>query len=57
MCEFPFIYEGKNHYKCLDSTTYEGMKWCGVTDNYDQDQRLGYCENESEYETTICVIT
>lgn len=42
-CFFPFVYRGKNYSDCTSENA--DKPWCSLTNDYDKDQKYGYCDN------------
>ena len=43
-CVFPFKYNGKLHYDCIEGKSWWEDDWCSLTDDYDRHKRKGTCE-------------
>ncbi|XP_043921443.1 macrophage mannose receptor 1-like [Protopterus annectens] len=46
-CVFPFIYQNKWYADCTTDGRHNDISWCATTENYDKDQKYGFCPVKS----------
>lgn len=49
MCHFPYIFEGKSYTSCTTEGRTDDLPWCATTEDYDRDQKYGFCPSELLY--------
>uniref|UniRef100_A0A8C5X5U1 Insulin like growth factor 2 receptor n=1 Tax=Malurus cyaneus samueli TaxID=2593467 RepID=A0A8C5X5U1_9PASS len=51
LCVFPFKYKGKTYEECV--TEGKNRPWCATTENYQGDEKWGFCSSTARKESTI----
>ncbi len=46
-CVLPFIHQTATCYGCIKLSDSDPSYWCSVTDNYDRDQKYGFCPRDA----------
>lgn len=49
-CVFPFVFLGKEYDSCTTEGRNDDYRWCATTDNFDRDQKFGFCPSRGEWQ-------